>query len=691
VPAGTYTATASALAHVDATAVVQVEAAQTTVQDLDLRLFEPCLALAPTTFSVTLSVDTVWTETLSISNGGARDLIWAIRETTDTLFLPPFAPIPRFEGELPTDSAPTSLEPAPWSPGQPLSPEAPALLPEPYGAPAYGLDTSTFDLVHIPDITDPGTWDEVANLAVFYSGGDFWHGDFSKMYALDFYTSEFVTIDTSTGERTVVGMAYTLPGHHWTGLTAATDGTLYGVSAATECEVASALYTIDRLTGEATLVGTTTAAPCLIDLAINADGEIYAVDILWDGLYRLDPDTGVATFIGLLGFDANHAQSMDFEEDSGILYWAATDNYNGSLRRIDTDTGNSLHLGYFPNYTAVDCLAFATGGGDPFWGDVPWVREVPTAGLTLAGDAMEVDVVFDTTVLTTEQCYEAGLGLLHDDPYYEQPAMVPLTLCVRLPWPVFYLTKSSDVEEVLAGDPLSYTLVFGNDGFLETGITISDVLPVEVEYGWSDPPGVYDPVAHEVVWSGLELDEGERMTATIGVGVGTGLEPGTLFANTAYLLWRDDVLSDSASVRVVESPWPDFYLTKTAAVEEVLAGDPLTYTLVFGNDGDLETGIVISDVLPAGVEYAWSTPAGAYDPQAHVLSWGGLVLDEGARMTATAVVTVGVGMEPGTWLTNTAYLLWRDDVLSNWVSLQVGGEAQQYVYLPVVVKGHAGE
>jgi hypothetical protein len=122
-----------------------------------------------------------------------------------------------------------------------------------------------------------------------------------------------------------------------------------------------------------------------------------------------------------------------------------------------------------------------------------------------------------------------------------------------------------------------------------------------------------------------------------------------------------------------------------------LAGDPLTYTLVFGNDGDLETGIVISDVLPAGVEYAWSEPAGAYDPQAHVLSWGGLVLDEGARMTATAVVTVGVGMEPGTWLTNTAYLLWRDDVLSNWVSLQVGGEAQQYVYLPVVVKGHAGE
>jgi uncharacterized repeat protein (TIGR01451 family) len=576
VPAGTYTATASALSHVDAIAIVQIEAAQTTLQDFDLRLFEPCLVPTPTTFSLTLSMGTLWTETLTISNGGARDLAWTLRETTDTLALPALPPIPPFEGEWPADPVPASIEPAPWSVGAPpgatggvpQGDEAPAALPELLGEPAYALDTSTFDLVHIPDLTEPGSWNVVANLAVFYSGGDFWHGDFSKMYAFDFWTNEFVTIDTSTGERTVIGTANTLPGHHWTGLTAATDGTLYGVSA--ECNTASALYTIDRLSGEATLVGTTTAAPCLIDVAVNMEGELYAVDISSDALFQLDPASGAATAIGLLGFDANHAQALDFEEETDVLYWAAVDNNAGSLRRIDTDTGNSLHLGYWPNYTGVDCLALATGGGDPFWGDVPWVREVPTAGLTLAGDAMEVDVIFDTTVLTTSQCYEADLGLIHDDPYHEEPAMMPLTLCVEAPWPVFYVDKT-----VAPGQPLP--------------------------------------------------------------------------------------------------------------------GETTTYTIVFGNDGSLETGIAISDVLPAGAEYAWSEPAGAYDPAAHVLSWGGLVLDEGARMTATAVVTVGMDMEPGTWLTNTAYLLWRDDVLSNWVSFQVGGEAWQYVYLPVVVKHRSGD
>jgi uncharacterized repeat protein (TIGR01451 family) len=589
VPAGTYTATASALSHVDATAIVQVEAAQTILQDFDLRLFEPCLMPTPATFSLTLSMGTLWTETLTIANGGARDLAWTLRETTDTLALPSggvgalpaFPPIPPFEGEWPPESAPgdqppTSIEPAPWSVGAPpgstggvpQGDEAPASLPELLGEPAYALDTSTFDLVHIPHLTDPGTWDVVANLGVFYSGGDFWHGDFSKMYALDFWTNDFVTIDTSTGERTVIGTANTLPGHHWTGLTAATDGTLYGVSS--ECNVSSALYTIDHLTGEATLVGTTIAAPCLIDVAANAQGELYAVDISSDALFQLNPASGAATLIGLLGYDANHAQAIDFEEETDVLYWAAVNEYSGSLRRIDTDTGNSLHVGYWPNYTGVDCLALATGGGDPFWGDVPWVREVPTTGLTLAGDAMEVDVVFDTTVLTTGQCYEAGLGMIHDDPYHQEPAMMPLTLCVEAPWPVFYLEKS-----VAPGQPLP--------------------------------------------------------------------------------------------------------------------GETTTYTLVFGNDGSLETGIVISDVLPYGVEYGWSEPAGTYDPAAHELTWSGLVLDAGSRMTATVVGNIGVDMEPGIWMTNTVYLLWRDQVLSDWASLQVGGEARQYIYLPVVVKHHAGE
>ena len=74
-------------AHLAISAIVQVEAAQTKTQDFDLRLFEPCLVPTPSTWGLTLSVGTLWTETLTIANGGARDLSWELRETTDTLAL----------------------------------------------------------------------------------------------------------------------------------------------------------------------------------------------------------------------------------------------------------------------------------------------------------------------------------------------------------------------------------------------------------------------------------------------------------------------------------------------------------------------------------------------------------------------------------------------------------------------------
>jgi uncharacterized repeat protein (TIGR01451 family) len=302
-------------------------------------------------------------------------------------------------------------------------------------------------------------------------------------------------------------------------------------------------------------VGITYAAPCLIDIAINAQDEMYGVDISADVLVQIDPHTGAATSIGTLGIDANHAQSLDFEEGSGILYWAAVD-YRGHLRRIDTTTGNSISLGDFPNGTGVDCLAFATGGGEPFWGDVPWLSEIPTHGVILADDTYTVDIVFDTTDLTEGECYTATLGILHNDRQAAYPGHVPVTLCAAKPWPVFTLTKEVSPEIVLPGEPLTYTVLFGNDGSLETGITISDVLPSEMNYVWSDMGGAYDPVAHTVVWDDLVLDAGEHLTATIVVTLSLDVSPGAVITNTVYLLWRSAVYSDWVNIQVKKDELP---------------------------------------------------------------------------------------------------------------------------------------
>jgi hypothetical protein len=64
------------------------------------------------------------------------------------------------------------------------------------------------------------------------------------------------------------------------------------------------------------------------------------------------------------------------------------------------------------------------------WQDVPWVSVAPPSGILPAGGLGSVNVHFEATDLAVGACYTASLGLLHSDPGWENPAYVPLQLCV---------------------------------------------------------------------------------------------------------------------------------------------------------------------------------------------------------------------------------------------------------------------
>jgi uncharacterized repeat protein (TIGR01451 family) len=157
---------------------------------------------------------------------------------------------------------------------------------------------------------------------------------------------------------------------------------------------------------------------------------MFGLDLVNDMLVGIDPATGAGTVIGSIGFNANYAQGMDFEEESGILYLAA---FNGGtstaeLRIADTTTGNTTLVGAFPAGTEVDSLAFATGGAK----DVPWLSEIPVTGtLDADGGLQLVDVTFDAGVpeVTQPGLYLATLKVKTDDPEFPS-LMVPVTMSV---------------------------------------------------------------------------------------------------------------------------------------------------------------------------------------------------------------------------------------------------------------------
>jgi uncharacterized repeat protein (TIGR01451 family) len=97
-------------------------------------------------------------------------------------------------------------------------------------------------------------------------------------------------------------------------------------------------------------------------------------------------------------------------------------------------------------------------------------------------------------------------------------------------------------------------------------------------------------------------------------------------------------------------------LSKEVRPAQQAPGGVVTYTIVFGNQGEPVSGVVVTDTLPPQVELARATPAGTYDAGAHELVWQEATLETGERVTATVAVTLGAEIPPCTWLTNTVYL-----------------------------------
>lgn len=218
---------------------------------------------------------------------------------------------------------------------------------------AYGIEIYPHQkLVYWSDINIPSQWD-IINESYFagtmYVAGDFVGTDYTTMYVISYTFNDLRKINVNTGFTTIIGKLnrYDDIGG-WTGMAGAKDGTCYLTSTNGEHTV---LYTVDLQTAETTVIGVTTDAPVIIDIAITANNIMYGLDIRTDSLFKIDINTGQVSLIGPVGFDANYSQDMDYDDDHNILYLAAynRDTFQGELRMADTNTGMSTLVGPFPN------------------------------------------------------------------------------------------------------------------------------------------------------------------------------------------------------------------------------------------------------------------------------------------------------------------------------------------------------
>ncbi len=472
--------TASKALYADETATVSVVQDAVTQQDFALGTGE--LTFDPTEFEFNMMMgDEPATETLTIGNNGTSEATFELVEK-DQGFTP--LNIPAFTGELPKSNQTLSLGPAPKTTSGPIvrstKNDLGGILST---APAYAMDVYPGEnLVYIPDTTVPGTWEVVGSITgMSFFAGDFVGGDFDTIYAANYDNNGLYAVDAADGTATLIG-TMTPPGGTMNGLSGTPDGTMYGIAG--DCTT-SYLVTVDITSGMVTTIGSIPGVGCGIDLAYNTnDDMIYVVDLLTDSLFRVDPATAAATLVGSLGVGANYAQGMDFEEESGVLYWAAYTT-QGELRVIDTTTGASTLIGAFPGGAEVDCLAFPTGGS----ADVPWLSEDPVSGTVTAGETAEVTITVDPSSLGQPGDYAAALKVKHNTPYTYPNIPVILHLVA----PEDFGTINGTVYGLEACDINPAPIEGATVNFKQEDVTIYTTTTLaNGYYSYSMPEGVYD-------------------------------------------------------------------------------------------------------------------------------------------------------------------------------------------------------
>ncbi|MEO7431679.1 MAG: hypothetical protein ABIR62_06590, partial [Dokdonella sp.] len=419
----------------------------------------------PTLVVPTASVDAIVapgesaTGTLTIGNTGNRDLHWNLSQApggTDAHF----PKVPRYvkpATNQPIDRTLRLPRTGIARPNHPAYALAPPSNHPRATVPAYGVSVLMPGLVGFDALDPTGSYTPINDSSDLIDAGAFIGNDFTKLYVIVYDSWElppgaYGTIDVATGAFTQLGMISGGLYPYWRDLTQdPLTGTVYVVNYDDSglANAAAALYTVDLSTGHATRIGLIDGPGVhpihyIAGLAVSPGGLMYGIDLFGKQLLAIDKSSGAASVIDSLGLNVRFVQDIEFDEQSGTLYWAAlyidpaTNQPKGEMRTIDPLTAISQPLGLLPpageypidELTALAIATPSVGCAAP--GSVPWLSFGTASGTIVAGGAdQSVTVTFDSTGLSPG-LHRATICVFSDDPRHPSMA-VPVAFAVSDP------------------------------------------------------------------------------------------------------------------------------------------------------------------------------------------------------------------------------------------------------------------
>ena len=368
---------------------------------------------------------------------------------------------------------------------------------------------------------------------------------------------------------------------------------------------------------------------------------------------------------------------LTLSENGFITYTIGVSYQDGT---VDPATGIVISDTLPPNVALSGSTATQGSYDGALW-NVGTVTAGSTAYLTVTGE-----VVTGTIGLTITNT----ASLSNVDQFETNSSNNQASAAVTLAQPDLTVSKTVDQQTLLEGSNLIYTIVVTSQNASASGVVISDVLPAGVSYlGALVSQGVYSEATG--LWDVGDLLIGNPATLILSarVGVGTSGQTITNTAEVASLNQMETTPANNQASAAFTVATFDLGVFKTVSDQTPLEGDTIVYTIVVTNQGASASGVVISDVLPAGVSYLAALGSqGVYDNISGIWNVGSLPID--GLATLTILVTVNIGTS-GQTITNTAVVEALDQADTNasnntsGIALSVvSGDAT--IYLPLILK-----
>lgn len=359
---------------------------------------------------------------------------------------------------------------------------------------------------------------------------------------------------------------------------------------------------------QVSLAGTVGAVTWAATLA--AQGRY--VDV-WDGI---DGSGSTIAFTGLGGVNLTSGGADRFRMLIG------TDQAGSTARlRVYTDANNwSQQTIAIPNAPSSELLFkisdFTTGGG--------------AAGPATFSNAGAIEMQIDTTVDGTDgQVTFLGMfGPTIKSSDFSNPADLSLS-------------KIVDNALPSVGQNVTYTLTLTNTGpGAANNITVTDILPAGMSFVSAAPSGTTTYNSGTGAWSVPSLGAGA--VATLGI-TATPTTAGDK-TNTGTVTDADEFdpdatdNQDSADLTAIQI---DLALTKIVNNAAPNVGETITFTVTASNTGfSNATGVVVTDLLPAGMTFVSASPSGStiYDDGTGIWTIGNLNTGSSAQLEIVATV-----------------------------------------------------